>query len=266
MAVDGTGPEEVVTEADVRTTLDAVSAPAARTTAGAASGAGDATRTVTEARELGGIQQTVSERLGESYRNAVHVTVKRTFDAGTMVDVAGMAEDRGVDASLTDLLLKGVGETMAAHPAFNALFEGGEHRLIEEVNVGVAVDVDGGLVTPVVPDVRAKSAEEVADVRETLTERTLAGEFTSEDLAGGTFTVTNLGMFGVDSFDPVINPPETAILGAGRVRENGTMTLSLSFDHRVVNGADAARYLDDLVGTLTDPGTLVSFFDADLFA
>ena len=265
-AVDGTGPEDVITEADVRATLEAVSAPAARTTAGAASGAGDATRTVTEARELGGIQQTVSERLGESYRNAVHVTVKRTFDAGTMVDVAGMAEDRGVDASLTDLLLKGVGETMAAHPAFNALFEGGEHRLVEEVNVGVAVDVDGGLVTPVVPDVRAKSAEEVAAVRGALTERTLAGEFTSEDLAGGTFTVTNLGMFGVDSFDPVINPPETAILGAGRVRENGTMTLSLSFDHRVVNGADAARYLDDLVGTLTDPGTLVSFFDADLFA
>ena len=265
-AVDGTGPEDAITEADVRATLEAVSAPAARTTAGAASGAGDATRTVTEARELGGIQQTVSERLGESYRNAVHVTVKRTFDAGTMVDVAGMAEDRGVDASLTDLLLKGVGETMAAHPAFNALFEGGEHRLVEEVNVGVAVDVDGGLVTPVVPDVRTKSAEEVAAVRGALTERTLAGEFTSEDLASGTFTVTNLGMFGVDSFDPVINPPETAILGVGRVRENGTMTLSLSFDHRVVNGADAARYLDDLVGTLTDPGTLVSFFDADLFA
>ena len=265
-AVDGTGPEDVITEADVRATLEAVSTPAARTTAGAASGAGDATRTVTEARELGGIQQTVSERLGESYRNAVHVTVKRTFDAGTMVDVAGMAEDRGVDASLTDLLLKGVGETMTSHPAFNALFEGGEHRLVEEVNVGVAVDVDGGLVTPVVPDVRAKSAEEVAAVRGALTERTLAGEFTSEDLAGGTFTVTNLGMFGVDSFDPVINPPETAILGVGRVRENGTMTLSLSFDHRVVNGADAARYLDDLVGTLTDPGTLVSFFDADLFA
>ena len=134
------------------------------------------------------------------------------------------------------------------------------------MNVGVAVDVDGGLVTPVVPDVRTKSAEEVAALRGALTERALAGEFTSEDLAGGTFTVTNLGMFGVDSFDPVINPPETAILGVGRVRENGTMTLSLSFDHRVVNGADAARYLDDLVGTLTDPGTLVSFFDADLFA
>jgi len=255
-AVEGTGPQGVIIEDDVEAHLER--APAAGATAGAA------TRTVSEVRDLSGIQQTVGERLADSYRNAVHVTVKREFDAGTMQDVVAAAETAGVDVSPSDLLVKAVAATMAAHPEFNALYEDGEHRLIEEVNVGVAVDVDGGLVTPVVPAAGEKSVEEVAAVRGELTERALAGEFTTDDLAGGTVTITNLGMFGVDSFDPVINPPETAILGVGRIRDDGRMTLSLSFDHRAVNGADGARFLDELVGTLTDLGALVGFFEADL--
>jgi pyruvate dehydrogenase E2 component (dihydrolipoamide acetyltransferase) len=255
--VEGTGPQGVITEDDVEAALEA----AAGTDAG---GAGAATRTVSEAREHSGMQRTVGDRLGESYRNAVHVTVKRSFDASTLRAVAAAADAAGVEVSLTDLLVTAVGNQLDAQPAFNALFEDGEHRLIEEVNVGVAVDVDEGLVTPVVPEVTEKSVEELASVRSRLTDRALSGEFTSDDLAGGTFTVSNLGMFGVDSFDPVINPPETAILGVGRVRDDGTMTLSLSFDHRVVNGADAARFLDGLVDRLTDPVAMFDAFEADL--
>jgi len=258
-AVEGTGPQGVVTEADVESAIEA----AARPDAGAAA-SDSATRTVREERTLTGVQKTVSERLGESYRNAVHVTVDRTFDAGALRSVSEAAAAAGLDVSVTDLLVAAVGETLADNPGFNALFEDGTHRLIEAVNVGVAVDVEGGLVTPVIPAVTARSVEEVASVRGELTERALAGEFTTEDLSGGTFTITNLGPFGVDRFDPVINPPEVAILGVGRIREDDSMTLSLSFDHRVRNGADAARFLDDLVRRLTHTAALLEPFETDL--
>jgi pyruvate dehydrogenase E2 component (dihydrolipoamide acetyltransferase) len=249
-AVEGTGPQGVITEDDVADHAEPAGA------------GGPATRTIGEARDLSGIQQTISDRLSESYRNAVHVTVKRSFDAGTLRSVGATAA--GLDASLTDLLIKGVGAQLAAQPEFNALFEDGQHKLVEEVNVAVAVDVDAGLLTPVVPSVTDKSVEAVAATRADLTERAMTGEFTSDDLAGGTFTVSNLGPFGIDSFDPVINPPQVAILGVGRVRDDGTMTLSLSFDHRVVNGADAARFLDGVVENLTDLATLASYFETDL--
>ncbi|PSP83968.1 dihydrolipoyllysine acetyltransferase [Halobacteriales archaeon QS_1_68_17] len=266
-AVEGTGPEGVIIEDDVRRHAERTAAePEPEPAAGAAGAveAGRATRTVGETRELSGVQRTVSDRLGESYRNAVHVTVNRSFDAGALRDVAAAAEAAGLDVSLSDLLVRAVGEQLAEMPAFNALFEDGQHKLIEEVNVGVAVDVEGGLVTPVVPAVDARSVEEVAAVRGELVERATSGGFTSDDLAGGTFTISNLGMFGVDHFDPVINPPEVAILGVGRIRDDGTMTLSLSFDHRVVNGADGAKFLAGLVGTLTDPLALADLFETDV--
>jgi pyruvate dehydrogenase E2 component (dihydrolipoamide acetyltransferase) len=113
-----------------------------------------------------------------------------------------------------------------------------------------------------VPHVSAKSVEEVGRIRRDRTDRVLAGEFDMDDLSGGTFTVSNLGPLGVDSFDPIINPPEVAILGVGRTRDDGSMTLCLSFDHRVVNGADAARFLDGLVARLTDAAALLDLFAA----
>jgi pyruvate dehydrogenase E2 component (dihydrolipoamide acetyltransferase) len=250
-AVTGTGPQGVVTEDDV----------AAHVESGADTGDA-ATRTVADDRELSGMQQTVGERLGESYRNAVHVTVDRSFATGTLRGVSETMQAGGVDVSLTDVLVSAVGAQLDAQPAFNALYEDGHHRLIEEVNVSVAVDVDDGLVTPVVPRASEKSVEEVAQVRRDRTDRVLAGEFDMDDLSGGTFTVSNLGPLGVDSFDPIINPPEVAILGVGRVRDDGTMTLCLSFDHRVVNGADAARFLDGLVARLTDATALLDLFAA----
>lgn len=254
-AVEGTGPQGVVTEDDVE-----------QHEVGSETGVetGAATRTIRESRQLSGMQQTIGDRMSRSHRNAPHVTLNRSFDATAMQNVAAAADQEGVDVSLTDILLAGVGAQLAATPAFNALYEDGEHKLVEEVNVGVAVDVDDGLVTPVVPSVAAKSVEEIAAVRGERTERALSGEFEMADMEGGTFTVTNLGMFGVDSFDPIINPPEVAILGVGRLREDGTMTLSLSFDHRVVNGADAARFLDGIVGNLTDAKWLTDRFDGDV--
>ncbi|RQG95427.1 2-oxo acid dehydrogenase subunit E2 [Natrarchaeobius chitinivorans] len=246
--VSGTGPGGVVTEDDVDDHLEATEDDAA------------ATRTVREVAETSGMQETVGRRLGESYRNAVHVTLNRSFDTEVLQNVREAAKSRGVDISLTDLLIKSVGKCLKSHPEFNAVYEDGEHKLIDEVNVGVAVDVEDGLVTPVVPTVTEKSIEAVSTARSERTERIQSGDFTTDDLTNGTFTISNLGPLGVDNFDPIINPPEIAILGVGRIRADGTMSLSLSFDHRVVNGADAARFLDSLVDMMTDTACLLEFF------
>ncbi|MGQ4556121.1 2-oxo acid dehydrogenase subunit E2 [Halobellus sp. GM3] len=218
-----------------------------------------AARTVSEERSLTPMRKTIASRLTESYQQAVHVTINRTIDAEPLLaaaDAAGEA-DGEADPSLTDVLLCALSDTLAAHPAFNATFEDGTHRLFEEHNVGIAVTVEDGLVTPVLADLGSKSLAEVATERRRLTERVQRGEYTMSLFRNGTFTVSNLGPLGVDSFDPIINPPEVAILGLGRTRERAVdadgdvafrrhLTLSLSFDHRIVDGADAARFLDTL--------------------
>ena len=213
-----------------------------------------APRTVVVERSLNPMRRTIANRLQESYQNAVHVTASRDIDAEPLLAAADALDE---DVSLFDVLLRALSDALQEHPAFNATFEDGTHRLYEEHNVGVAVDIDAGLVTPVIADVGAKSVREIAAERRRLTELVQQGEYEMNDLRGSTITVTNLGVLDVDSFTPVINPPEVAILGVGRIRErarpadNGVefrrqLTLDLSFDHRVVDGADAARFLETL--------------------
>lgn len=217
-----------------------------------------AERTVREERSLTPMRKTIAKRLQQSYQNAVHVTASRDVDAGPVLAAA-----EAVDGpSVTDVLLRALSETLAAHPSFNATFEDGTHHIYEEHNIGVAVDIGDGLVTPVIGDVASRSLEEIASRRQELTGRVKNGEYTMSTFKGGTFTVSNLGTLGIDSFTPVINPPEVAILGVGRTTERAVpdgdgvafrteMTLDLSFDHRVVDGADAARFLETLAEQLT---------------
>lgn len=236
--VQGSGVQDSVTASDVKS----------------AAGAGDVTRTVRETREFTGIRHTIAERLGASYREAVHVTVDRGVD---VEPVFATADEAGV--SIMDVILRGISGTLSEHPGFNARFDADDetHTLYEEHNIGIAIDVEDGLVTPVLSDVESKDLEEISTARSALTERALDGEYTSSNLSGGTFTVSNLGVFGSDSFTPIINPPEVAILGVNRVTERPVrtdrdiefrrhITFSLTFDHRVVDGADAARFLTTL--------------------
>ncbi|WP_129114783.1 2-oxo acid dehydrogenase subunit E2 [Halegenticoccus tardaugens] len=268
--VDGTGPQGAVTEADVTAAADAATAEA---TSGSASAE---ERTVREERPLDGMRRTIAGRLGRSYREAVHVTEHRTADAEALfaaVDAAkGVHEE---DVSVNDVLLVALSAALAEHPEFNATFEDDVHRMYESHDVCVAVDVDAGLVAPVVRGVDAMSLDELAAERRRVTERALSGEYTSDDLSGGTFTVSNLGVLGVESFDPVINPPQVAILGVNAVErravpgEGGevvfrrTLPFDLSFDHRVVDGADAARFLGTLVEHVEDPWPLLDGVESE---
>ena len=140
--------------------------------------------------------------------------------------------------------------------------------LYEEHNLAVAVAIEAGLVTPVVADVASRSLSEVARERSRVTDLVRAGDPSMSDLRGSTFTVSNLGPLGIDSFTPIINPPEVAILGVGRIRERAhnagdgvrfrpEVTLSLSVDHRVVDGAVAARFTNRVMELLANPARLL---------
>ncbi|WP_276258929.1 dihydrolipoamide acetyltransferase family protein [Haloglomus litoreum] len=246
-SVEGTGPRNAATVADVERA------------------AGD----IRERRELSGMRQTIARRLGQSHRDAPHVTVHRDIDVEELLEATGVA-DRYADAdiSMTDLLLVAVSATLADHPEFNATFEDGVHTLHESHHIGVAVDIEGGLVTPVVETVDSLALGDLAERRRSLTQTVLDGEFTGEDISGGTFTVSNLGVFGVESFTPIINPPEVAILGVDTISEKPVrdgddvafrkhMGFDLSFDHRVVDGADAARFLQTLDEYIREPWPLL---------
>lgn len=265
--VEGSGPQGVVTEDDVSAHLEGGiddTEPSGHDQKSSETHSSGATRSVVESSSLSGMQRTIRDRLSESYQDAVHVTLDRSFDARTLKATVTAGRAAGATLSMIDLLVKATGRALSEHPSFNAVFEDGEHRLIDEVNVGVAVDIDRGLVTPVVPSVDARSVESVNEVRTELVDRVQSGDYTMDDLSGGTFTISNLGHFGIDRFDSIINPPQIAILGIGRIRGDETMTLSLSFDHRIVNGADAARFLDTIVEVATDGSALVEFFRVEI--
>jgi pyruvate dehydrogenase E2 component (dihydrolipoamide acetyltransferase) len=211
---------------------------------------------------LGGIRQVIAQRLGESARTTVPVTLTTEADASELVrlrvqltaDLAGT--DRPVP-SYTDLLAKLVAHALQEHPALNASLEGGEIVLHSAINLGIAVDTERGLLVPVIRDVPHRSVLQIARETTRLIELARSGRIGPEDLAGGTFTLTNLGMYEIDVFTPVINLPECAILGIGRIRAQPVirdaesaeivirrmLALSLTFDHRLVDGAPAARFL-----------------------
>ncbi len=226
--------------------------------------------TLREERTLTGMRRTIATRLQESYQQAVHVTVSREIDAEPLLEATRLAEEQtGQELSFFDLLIAALSRTLNVHPAFNATFEDETHKLYEEHNIGIAVDIDSGLVTPVMRDVEAKSLSEINGVRRELVSSMQAGEYSMQDFKGGTFTVSNLGPLGVETFDPIINPPEIAILGVcaltkrarpddGDVTFRRMLPLDLSFDHRVVDGADAARFLDTLASQLQDSEALLS--------
>jgi pyruvate dehydrogenase E2 component (dihydrolipoamide acetyltransferase) len=172
-----------------------------------------------------------------------------------MTNAAKLREAKSV--SYTDLLVKAVATALKEHPLINSTLADDQIKVFEDINVGVAVATENGLVVPVVHNADRLAATEISSVVKELAEKARLGKLAKEDVTGGTFTITNLGMYDVKVFIPIINPPETAILGVGRVTEKTVivekevkakpvMELSLSFDHRVVDGAPAALFLQKI--------------------
>ena len=204
---------------------------------------------VKEVIPLSGYRKTSAERVSTSFRTAPHSTVVMEVDVSKV-----MALHYKTEVSYTAILMKAVAESLAEYSVINSTLEGNAIRIFEDVNVGVAVATEDGLVVPVIHNADKKALEEIdAAIRE-LTEKAKQGKLTREDLTGGTFTITNLGMYGVEFFIAIINPPEAAILAVGGVVEKPVvvhgnieikpmMMLSLSYDHRIVDGAPAAEFL-----------------------
>jgi pyruvate dehydrogenase E2 component (dihydrolipoamide acetyltransferase) len=216
-----------------------------------------------------GMRKLVADNVTKSRQTAPHVTLNTEADVTELGAVFGALRQEvekayGTKLTYTDLLIKAAARALEDHPLCNAALVGDEIRVYADKNVGVAVATENGLVVPVVRQPGSKSLGEVSVELKALVERCRTGKQSPDDLAGGTFTITNLGAYGVDTFDPIIVPPQSCILGVGRMVQkpavhNGQiavrtmMSLSLSFDHRVLDGAPAALFLKRVRELLESP-------------
>jgi pyruvate dehydrogenase E2 component (dihydrolipoamide acetyltransferase) len=201
------------------------------------------------------------EHVTASWLSAPHFYLSRDVDAEHLVAWRATFDDH---VTLTDLLVWLVARALERHPEANARWVGDAPRWIAEINVGIAVAVDDGLIVPVVHGANRLEVREVADRRRDLVARARSGGLRPEDVQGGTFTLSNLGMFGVDAFAAVVNGPQAAILAVGRVADRVVavdgrpavrprMSLTLSCDHRVLDGVRAARFLETLAEVAEEP-------------
>lgn len=204
------------------------------------------------------IRRLIADRMRHSLQTTAPVTLTTTVDATELVALRNrhkLAE--GAVPTVTDLLVWLVAPVLQKHPALNSRWVDGRIVSSAEVNIGVAVDTEGGLLVPVIRDAAKRSLTEIAARSAELVAKARSGGLSADELQGGTFTITNLGRWGIDEFTPIINWPECAILGVGRIRKQPAvvgdqivprdlLTLSLTFDHRIVDGAPAARFLQDL--------------------
>ena len=217
-----------------------------------------------------GIWGVMAKRTTESWQSVPHFYLRREVDASRLESWRTATRTRpGQErVSHTDLLVKLVAEALRRHPRVNSSWRDGAIVASERISVGIAVAIDDGLVVPVVHDADRLSLAETVARRIELVEAARGGRLRPEDVSGGTFTVSNLGMYGVDSFDAIVNAPQAAILAVGRIAERvvpvdgepavrSMLQLSVSFDHRVVDGARGAEFLETLASLVEEPAGLV---------
>jgi len=214
---------------------------------------------VASAESLSTIARLMAERTTQSWTTVPHFFLARDVDASGL---NAAREQFGRDKfTHTDFLIALVARTLLAHPKMNASWTGNTIRLNSSVNISLAIAVPEGVVGAVIPNAAAAKLAEIATQRKDLAERAKSGRLRPADIAGGTFTISNLGMHGIDAFSAIITPPQAAVLAVGRISDrvvavNGQpvvrpmMTITLSSDHRVTDGAQAAAFLNDLAGAL----------------
>jgi pyruvate dehydrogenase E2 component (dihydrolipoamide acetyltransferase) len=248
-AVTGSGPEGAVLTADLDAVAAPTPAPSSAPQPSPAPGSGSRAWRV------------MAERMVQSWTTAPHFFLIREVDASRLLSWREALAGQGVDVTFSDLLVRLAAAALKKHPRVNSG--------AAEVNVGLAVATDDALVVPVIHGADQLSVGHIGERRRELVAKARAGKLSPADLDGGTFTISNLGMYGVDAFTAVLNPPQAAILAVGRIAErvvpSGGMAvvrpmivLTLSCDHRAVDGARGAEFLQALVSLMEEPAALSS--------
>lgn len=253
--VVGTGPRGRITKEDVE---KAASSSATRSE---------------EIIPVKGMRKTIAQRMHDSLHASAQLTMDmevrmdRAMDLRTQLNDAWNEEP--VHVTYTDLILKATADALVQHPFMNATLDADQIQLNPTVNLGMAVALEGGLIVPVIKDAATKSLKEISTEASDLGSRAIGNELQLDEVANGTFTVTSLGMFGVDTFTPILNAPQTGILGVGRIyegvswvgeqpRKTNFLRLSLTWDHQVIDGAPAARFLQNVKSRLEQPIRLLT--------
>jgi len=257
--VAGTGPEAAVLARDV---LAAAEAPSPRST--------DVAEPLRVPEPMSKLWRVMAERLAQAWASTPQFQLMREVDASRLVDWRARA---GATASFkityTDLLVKVTAEALRRHPRLNAAWIAGEIVSNPAINIGLAMAVEAGLLVPVIAAADSLGLGEIAAQRQALVTKATNGRLSLNDLSGGTFTISNLGMYGVDAFTAIVNPSQAAILAVGRVADRVVavqgqpavrpmLTLNLTCDHRVVDGARAAEFLATLAGLIEEPLALLT--------
>jgi pyruvate dehydrogenase E2 component (dihydrolipoamide acetyltransferase) len=268
----GSGPGGRIVKADVENAESDAAPAAAPTSSPAAVSEGPETaKGQTTYEDLSKLQSTISRRMAESKATAPHFYLEAEIDMSRLVAARGQikagAKEGDVVPSFNDMVVKACALALREHPRANGAYRDGRFELYSRVNVGVAVSARDALVVPTVFDADQKNLRQIATDAMALAQRVRDGQITPPELSGATFTVSNLGMFGIDSFAAVINPPQAAILAVGAITERpvvrdgsiGTahlMRVNLACDHRILYGAPAAEFLARIRALLEEPLSL----------
>jgi len=274
-ALAGGGPRGQITREDVEAALERRSRgtkePPAPSAQPSASDLRPSTPAQQPASELpfAGIRALIAERMTAGHSNTAPVTLTTEADVTALVELRQKLGVDGIAASYNDLFLAILARALAEHPRINASLDGDSVKLWSQIDIALAVDTERGLLAPVVRGVDRKGLVQLAVETASLAERARNGKCAPDELTGGTFTLTNLGMYGIDAFTPIINLPECAILGVGRIRTQPiwvsdhveprqVVWLSLTFDHRLVDGGPAARFLQRVAQLAGKPHLLMA--------
>jgi pyruvate dehydrogenase E2 component (dihydrolipoamide acetyltransferase) len=253
--IRGTGPDGTIAAEDVQAF---------------ASGAKPASAAAPSGEPLSQVARLMAERTTQSWTSAPHFFLVRDVDAGELIEAQrrfGRGVDKAQAPTITDVLIAVVARVLAKHPRMNSSWTGEGIRTNPDINVSVAMAVKDGVVGAVIHKADSKKIGDLSSERRELTERARAGRLRPADITGGTFTISNLGMYKVDAFSAIITPPQAAVLAVGSVSDRVVpvdgkpgirpiMTMTLSSDHRVVDGARAAEFLSDLANAIREPQLL----------
>ena len=264
--VKGSGPEGRITQADVVKAAERIQAEGVKPSA-------QTQKSEDTIIPLKGIRKIIAQRMTDSFQNTPHFYLSVEVDMSAVQDLKEKVKDEiekraKVKLTVTDILVKIAASALKEHPIMNSRFEGDQIRLLGEINVGVAIALADGLIVPVVRNADQKSLTEIASAIRTITKRARRGKLSLEDVGGGTFTLSNMGMLGIDKINPIINPPECAILGVGRTIEKPVVRggeikikpmawFTLSSDHRIVDGAAAGAFLSRIQKIIENPAYLL---------